>query len=74
MAETGEWVQIIHPGTGGTAEVHRQSLPQHYAAGWRLLAPDEIPQPEPEPEPPPMTRAQAAKAAKQAASAETKEN
>jgi len=65
-----EWVQIIHPGTGGTAEVSRSSLPQHYAAGWRLLADDEIPQPEPQPEPEPMTRAQA----KRAASAETKEN
>ncbi len=70
----GEWVQIIHPETGGIAEVSRLSLQQHYAAGWRLLADDEVPQPEPELEPPPMTRAQAAKAAKQAASAETKEN
>jgi hypothetical protein len=73
MAETGEWVQIIHPGTGGTAEVHRSSLPQHYAGGWRLLADDDIPEPETEPEPEPMTKAQAAKAAK-AASAETEEN
>jgi hypothetical protein len=58
-----EWVQIIHPETGGTGEVHRSALPQHYAAGWRLLAPDEVPQPEPEPEPEPVTRKQAAKAA-----------
>jgi hypothetical protein len=68
-----EWVQIIHPETGGTGEVHRSSLPQHYAAGWRLLADDEIPQPEAEPEPPPMTKAQAAKAAKQAAKAESED-
>jgi hypothetical protein len=68
-----EWVQIIHPGTGGTGEVHRSSLPQHYAAGWRLLAEDDIPEPEPEPEPEPMTRAQAAKAAKKAAEAESEE-
>jgi hypothetical protein len=58
-----EWVQIIHPETGGIAEVNRSSLTQHYAGGWRLLAPDEVPQPEPVPEPEPMTRAQAAKAA-----------
>jgi hypothetical protein len=58
----GEWVTIIHPETGGTGEVHRSSLPQHYAAGWRLLADDEIPDPEPPPEPPPMTRAQAEQA------------
>ena len=63
MADTGDWVQIIHPETGSTAEVHRSSLPQHYAAGWRLLADDEIPQPETEPEPEPVTRKQAAKAA-----------
>jgi hypothetical protein len=69
-----EWVQIIHPDLGAIAEVSRLSLPQHYAAGWRLLADDEIPEPEPPEEPPPVTRAQAAKAAKQAASAETEEN
>jgi hypothetical protein len=69
-----EWVQIIHPETGGTGEVHRQSLSQHYAAGWRLLTDDDIPPAEPETEPPTMTRAQAAKAAKQAASADTEEN
>lgn len=69
-----EWVQIIHPGLGATAEVSRLSLPQHYAAGWRLLADDEQPEPEQQPEPEPMTRAQAAKAAKQAASADTEEN
>jgi hypothetical protein len=68
-----EWVTIIHPETGGTGEVHRASLPAHYASGWRLLADDEIPPPEAHPEPPPMTKVQAAKAAK-AASAETEEN
>jgi hypothetical protein len=73
MAETGEWVQIIYPETGATGEVHRQSLPQHYAGGWRLLADDDIPPAEPAAEPEPMTKAQAAKAAK-AASAETEEN
>ena len=65
-----EWVTIIHPETGGTGEVHRASLPQHYASGWRLLAGDELPPAEPGPEPPPVTRAQA----KRAASAETEEN
>ena len=59
----GEWVQIIHPETGGTGEVHQSSLPQHYAAGWRLLADDEVPQPDPDPDPEPVTRKQAAKAA-----------
>jgi hypothetical protein len=61
-----EWVQIIHPelGPDGIATVNRSSLPQWYTGGWRLLAPDEVPQPEPVPEPEPMTRAQAAKAAK----------
>ena len=59
-----EWVSIIHPGTGGTAEVHRDSLPHHYASGWRLLAEDEQPAPEQQPDPEPVTRAEAARAAK----------
>lgn len=58
-----DWVTIIHPETGGTSEVHRSSLYQWYAAGWRLIADDEVPQPEPEQEPEPVTRKQAAKAA-----------
>ena len=62
--DPAEWVTIIHPETGGTAEVHRDSLPAHYASGWRLLASDEVP--EPPPEPPPVTRAQAAQQADQA--------
>jgi len=66
-----DWVTIIHPETGGTGQVHRASLHQHYASGWRLLADDEIPQPEPETEPAPMTKAQAKRAA---ASAEPEEN
>ena len=69
----GEWVQIIHPETGGTGEVHRDSLTQHYASGWRLLAPDELPQPEPPQEPPPLTKAEAG-AKKKAATAENEEN
>jgi hypothetical protein len=71
-----QWVTIIHPETGGTGAVHRSSLHQHYAAGWRLLGEDEVPAPAPVPEPASMTRAQAAKAAKaaeQSADAETKE-
>ena len=69
-----EWVTIIHPETGGTGLVHRSSLPQHYASGWRLLTDEEAAAagPEPEPEPPPMTRTQAAKA-KAAAKTETEE-
>jgi hypothetical protein len=60
-----EWVKIVHPETGGTAEVHRSSLYQHYQGGWRLLTDDEAAalEPEPEPEPEPVTRKQAAKAA-----------
>lgn len=60
-----EWVKIIHPGTGGVAEVNRSSLYQWYAAGWRILADDEAAalQPEPPPEPEPISRAQAATAA-----------
>jgi hypothetical protein len=75
--DAGDWVTIIHPETGGTGTVHRSSLSQHYAGGWRLLADDETPEPEPVTEPPPVTKAQAARAAKaaeaadQAASAET---
>jgi uncharacterized protein YciI len=79
------WVTITHPETGGTAEVHRDSLHQHYASGWRLLADDEVRGPEPEPEPAPVSKAQAARDAKAAeaaqqaagaetASAETEEN
>lgn len=64
-----ELVKIIHPETGGIADVPESSLPHHYRAGWRPLADDEVPQPEPEPEPEPVTRAQAAKAAKKTASA-----
>lgn len=61
--DLADWVTIIHPETGGTGVVHRASLPQHYASGWRLLAPDEVPAPVPEPEPEPITRAEAAEAA-----------
>lgn len=70
----GEWVQIIHPETGGTGEVHRDSLPAHYASGWRLLSDDEAAAlAVPEPEPPPMTREQAAQAAEQASEPEPEE-
>ena len=60
-----EWVKIIHPGTGGVAEVSRSSLYQWYQSGWRLLAADEAEalQPEPQPEPEPITADQAAQAA-----------
>ncbi len=62
-------VQIIHPqlGPDHIATVPESSLPGAFAAGWRELADDEQP-PAPEAAPPePMTKAQAAKAAKQAA-------
>jgi hypothetical protein len=65
MPEPG-FVQIIHPGLGpsSVSEVPESSLAQHYRAGWRLLAPDDLPKPEPEPVPEPVTKAQAAKASK----------
>jgi hypothetical protein len=53
-------VRIIHPVTGGIAEVPESSLPHYYASGWRLLAEGEAPEPEQAPEPEPVTRAQAA--------------
>jgi hypothetical protein len=65
-----EWVTIIHPETGGTGEVHRDSLPAHYASGWRLLAGDEVAEPEPVTEPAPVSKAQAARDAKAAAAAQ----
>ena len=71
--DPADWVTIIHPETGGTGEVHRASLPQHYAAGWRLLTDEEAAPPAPEPEPAPVTRAQArAKAAADAGTSEEK--
>jgi hypothetical protein len=65
MPEPGN-VLIIHPGLGpaSVSEVPESSLGQHYAAGWRLLAEDDIPEPEPEPVPEPVTKAQVAKASK----------
>jgi hypothetical protein len=65
MPEPG-FTQIIHPGLGpgSVSEVPETSVPQWYAAGWRLLAPDDIPATEPAPDPPPVTRAQAAKTSK----------
>ena len=61
--DPADWVTIIHPETGHTGTVHRSSLSQHYASGWRLLDDSEAPAPEPPPEPPPVTKAQAARAA-----------
>lgn len=68
-------VKIIHPvlGPDHIAEVPASALPEHYVAGWRLLADDEVPQPEPAVEPPPMTKAQAAKTSKAAAKSEESE-
>jgi hypothetical protein len=65
MPEPG-FVLIIHPGLGpdSVSEVPESSLGQHYAAGWRLLADDDLPEPAPEPEPEPVSRKQAAKASK----------
>jgi len=65
MPEEG-FVQIIHPGLGpgSVSVVPQSSLAQHYRAGWRLLAPDDLPEPAPEPVPEPVTTKQAAKASK----------
>lgn len=46
------FTMIIHPGTGGVAEVPISSLGQHYAAGWAPL--DETPEPKPNPDPDPV--------------------
>jgi hypothetical protein len=52
--------KIIHPLTGGIAEVPVSSLGQHYAAGWAPL--DETAEPEPAARPDPRpVRASAAK-------------
>ncbi len=62
-------VKIIHPGLGPDhiATVPADSLAHHFAAGWRPLADDELPPAEEAAaSPEPMTKAQAAKAAKQA--------
>jgi hypothetical protein len=60
----GEQVRIIHPETGGTAEVDQGAMPHYYRSGWRLLAEDEeAARDEPEPEPEPVTREQAAELA-----------
>jgi hypothetical protein len=65
------YVKIIHPLTLAVAEVPPESLPHHYRAGWRLLSDDEkAAHDAPDPEPKPMTRAQAAKAARNAGSEE----
>jgi hypothetical protein len=73
MPEPG-FVQIIHPGLGpgSVSEVPETSLGQHHAAGWRLLAEDDLPAPAPAPapEPEPVTKAQAAKTAKPASKSE----
>ena len=71
--DPADWVTIIHPETGGTGEVHRDSLPAHYASGWRILADDERPAPEPPQEPPPMTRTQAGEAAAETGTSEGEE-
>ncbi len=61
-----EWVKIIHPETGGIAEVTCGSLFQHYAAGWRPLAEDDIPPPGQQAgEPEPLTEAEVAAALNQ---------
>ncbi len=63
-------VKIIHPSDGSVAEVPAESLPHHYRAGWRLLTDDEqAAQDTPGPEPEPITKAQAAKAARESAKA-----
>jgi hypothetical protein len=70
--DPADWVTIIHPETGGTGEVHRDSLPSHYASGWRLVTDDEVPPAEPAWVPPPMTKAQAAEASAEAGTSEEK--
>jgi hypothetical protein len=65
MPEPGN-VLIIHPGIGpgSVSEVPETSLGQWYAAGWRLLAGDDLPQEKPPAAPEPVSRAQAARTSK----------
>ena len=66
--DSTSFVKIIHPETGGIAEVPESSLPSHYRAGWTLLTEENAPPAEAAPEEPaPMSEqdvidAQAAKA------------
>jgi hypothetical protein len=61
MTEPG-FVKIVHPQTGGIAEVPRTALPEHYRAGWRLITDaDRLPTaPGAEEEPAPVTAQEAA--------------
>jgi hypothetical protein len=52
------FVKIIHPGTGGTAEVPVTALGASYAAGWRRLVEGDVPHEAAPGEPPPLTQAQ----------------
>ena len=66
-------VKIVHPelGPDSAHEVPGESLPHHYRAGWRLLTDEEATAADaPAPEPKPMTKAQAAKAARNAGNEE----
>jgi hypothetical protein len=60
------FVKVIHPGTGGIAEVPEIGLAQYYRQGWRLLREDEEPAQPPLDVPPPVTRAEVAAAAEPA--------
>jgi hypothetical protein len=63
-------VKIIHPQTGGVAEVPDTSLHVWYRSGWRRLMPDDMPPPEVAAgEPPPLSQGQV-EAAKQEALAQ----
>jgi hypothetical protein len=54
------FVKVIHPETGGIAEVPEIGLFQYYLSGWRRLAADEDITPPPVPEPEPVTFAEVA--------------
>jgi len=57
------FVRVIHPETGGIAEVPESSLPVYYRGGWTLLTEENAPPADAEPEPPaPMSEAEAAAA------------
>jgi hypothetical protein len=65
-------VKIIHPETGGVAEVPDSALGTYYGSGWTLLAPDDAPKPPTPPDAPaPLSRKEVADRQQAEAAAES---